>query len=428
MNTYCVLYCTICIIPSQMYSPQHDKWHYVGDLPEYLLTSDIAIFVRGDYLYVAGGYKQNYEATARTYRIQTDLSYQLYERNPDNKKQLVVETLANMNAPRGSIHGAMYGTYGFVAGGYSHTNHFCEPLYSSERYHIDNDEWHYIDNLRANNARSNAALIKYDGKFLIMGGDARTDTEACMAEAEEADQGVVGVGSEDQVQQDITISTAVESVETFDPLDGPEAQWSMLRSDKMEGRMRFGAKAWPATNAVYVFGGFTDGPEGCNCYFASNRILIYQPSFETDDSRFVVWGVSVSMALLLLCTIAIVCCRRKRQRRYVLDSAVADDEKQRMMRRTGEHDDGMDSDDDHDDDEDDGMTYDDDQPGFELHKKKPSPHKSNDGYGYANANNGGTNGDDDDLMMNDDDDVNDDEFFDNYLHRLDSENDNHKRY
>jgi len=360
-----------------MYVPQQDKWHYVGDLPPHLLTSDMAVFSKGDYLYVAGGYSQEYIALSNTFRLDTVRSYSLYERNPDNKKQLVTELLGNLNEPRGSIMSVQYGRYAYVAGGYSNVNSFCSPLYTVERYDLDSNKWMYVGNLKDNEARSSAALIKYDGKFLVIGGDTRTDTDECDA----------GLTQEHNARGGI-VSVAVDTVETFDPLDGLDAKWIVLRSDTTEGRMRYGAKSWPSTGAIYVFGGMTDGPEGCNCYFSSNRILVYQPEM-VKNRRFGVVTAAIVTFLFMSLLLAICICIQRRKHKYKTLYA-ADHEKKKIVQEV-----------------DDDLSDDGSEPGIVVTKSRDADDNS-------------TKGDSVDDIVADDDQF----FYDKYLHHLDNENAN----
>eukprot|EP00591_Stephanopyxis_turris_P008432 CAMPEP_0195512934 /NCGR_PEP_ID=MMETSP0794_2-20130614/4716_1 /TAXON_ID=515487 /ORGANISM="Stephanopyxis turris, Strain CCMP 815" /LENGTH=449 /DNA_ID=CAMNT_0040640831 /DNA_START=143 /DNA_END=1492 /DNA_ORIENTATION=+ len=226
-----------------MYTAARDTWITVGSLGPGLAKSDLTAFARGDDLYLVGGYDQNYHATEHTFKIDT---VQSLEQN-----DLVITVLANLNQKRGRLRSLIFGHYGYIVGGYTHEDSFCDSLATTERYDIKKDEWVFVDSL--DEGRGSIGFVKFDGRFFAIGGDKRT--------------GACGTPSSQSI--------AVEDAEVYDPFQGINAAWHPVEITKDDGRFRFVAFPWPGTQHIYVLGGIIDGPVGCNCYFASDKVIQY---------------------------------------------------------------------------------------------------------------------------------------------------------
>mmetsp|Transcript_6483 Transcript_6483/g.9484 ORF Transcript_6483/g.9484 Transcript_6483/m.9484 type:complete len:302 (+) Transcript_6483:51-956(+) len=288
-----------------MYDPGHDIWYYLGDLPTDLLTSDMAIHAmpNGENIYVAGGYNENYQASSAAFTIDVERTLELFNQNPENKNQLVISKLASMNEKRGGINAVAFSRYIFVSGGYTHEDTFCKPYQTVERYDIANNTWSQVAGLST--PRANIGLVRCGDVFLAVGGDTRS---SCTSESESK-------------------SIPVDVVEIYTPLDGLSAAWKNVPIEPMDGRMRFAASPWPETSSILLFGGIINGPAGCNCYFASDKVLIVSQVEKIVHRANVFLYISGATVALVSCWLCRCWIRKKsKQQRNLRDANGAADE------------------------------------------------------------------------------------------------------
>mmetsp|Transcript_9032 Transcript_9032/g.22036 ORF Transcript_9032/g.22036 Transcript_9032/m.22036 type:complete len:445 (-) Transcript_9032:196-1530(-) len=222
------------------FDPQANEWKTIGQVPEYILTSDLTAWAWGDYLYVAGGFAADYTAVGNTYRI--DLS-------DDN---LSFQELATSPHPRGDIHAIVQYGYAYVAGGLTHTSVWCEGLKTTERYSMEDNTWETLPDLEI--GRADMAVASLNGKILAMGGETKPDD--CLEQSDPA----YGSFPADHVSL------------LLHPDEGRgEATWAN-HGDFKDERFRFAAATVPAQNRIYTFGGQLPYDFTCDCFPTSDKV------------------------------------------------------------------------------------------------------------------------------------------------------------
>lgn len=299
-----------------MYDPGSDRWHYMGDLPTEFLVSDFAIYAaaNGEHIYVMGGLTdaaQSHQreggevASSISYRLNVRQTLDRYYQDPSSTQtqQIVaLSKISNLKDTRANSNAVSFSHYIYVAGGYTTIEtaeniRYKQPLNTVERYDITNDTWSYVAMLPT--ARANIGLLRYGDVFLAVGGDTTTPIPS----------------SSTSSRSGIEIR-AENTLELYRPLDGLKATWEPLPMSPMDGRMRFVAFPWKETQSLLIFGGIIPGPEGCNCYFASDKVLVYSSLDEKvlhykDHHWFVLLGSWTVFTILLFLVMLI----RQRHRR-----------------------------------------------------------------------------------------------------------------
>lgn len=298
-----------------MYDPGSDRWLYIGDLPTEFQVSDFAIYAaaNGEHIYVMGGYtdaQQQLEggevASSISYKLNVPQTLDRYHQDPSSTQKqqiLAISKLSNLNDKRANINAVSFSHYIYVAGGYTTTEtaentRYKQPLNTVERYDITNDTWRYVAMLHT--ARANIGLIRYGDVFLAVGGDTATPIPS----------------SSTSSLSGIEIR-AENSMELYSPLDGLRATWENIPISPMDGRMRYVVFPWKATESILIFGGIIPGPEGCNCYFASDKVLVYSSLDEKvmhykDNHWFV---ILYSLTIVTIISLTVILIRRRRRRR-----------------------------------------------------------------------------------------------------------------
>ena len=132
--------------PKQVYNPSEDTWTTPFSFPRDMITSDLASFISGDYLYYLAGYDSSYVARSETYRVKIK-----------SGSNYTPETMSPLNSGRGDVHAAVEGDNAYVTGGFTHVNNYCNALNTVDMYDIKNNRWDTIDNL--NTERADKSLV-----------------------------------------------------------------------------------------------------------------------------------------------------------------------------------------------------------------------------------------------------------------------------
>jgi hypothetical protein len=300
-----------------MYDPGTDRWLYIGDLPTEFKVSDFAIYAaaNGEHIYVMGGYNDAQMegggvVSSMAYKLNVQQTLDRYHQDPSSTQKqqiLVLSKISNLNDKRANINAVSFSHYIYVAGGYTTTattidsSRCKQPLDTVERYDMTNDTWRYVAMLHT--AKANVGLIRYGDVFVAVGGDTATPNPSSSASC---------LGGIDV--------RAVNSMEIYSPLDGPRATWTNIPISPMDGRMHYVVFPWKETESILIFGGIIKGPEGCNCYFSSDKVLVYSSLDEKvmhykDSHWFVMFSALTILSIVsLTVTLLRYRCRKKHNR------------------------------------------------------------------------------------------------------------------
>jgi Galactose oxidase, central domain/Kelch motif len=236
----------------EVYDIATNTWSTLGQLPSAYQTSDHGAFAHDTYVYIVGGYTQNYTAHNTTLRLSVD-----------DSNTLVFDRMASIGQSRGDITGVTDGTYAYITGGFTHQNFFCEPLDSVERYSLDNDIWETIAPL--NFPRADKALVAMNNRIFAIGGE-RQIVNICQI-----------TSLPDPGEQTI----AVKNVEVYQ-----NGEWTVLAS-LPEHRLRMAGVGWEETSTIYTFGGQAAYDNDCQCFAATNEIVAYVDVDHTSASAII---------------------------------------------------------------------------------------------------------------------------------------------
>ena len=241
-----------------MYDPGSDQWTTVGSLPKEKTTSDLAAWSWQNYIYIAGGYFEDYTATTETIRLDMNQFADNYTASSDT---IDYETMYPMAAPRGDFHAVTYFGYAYAAGGITHTSNWCTSLTDFERYHMATDTWETLDDLTV--GRADMAVAVLNGKIVATGGEVKPlNCETLLDPA---------FGSLPQ-----------DDVEVFIPSIGDsKAEWVSYMASPRE-LFRYAAAAVPAMGAIYTFGGQKPYDASCQCFASSDEILMAREAFRSS--------------------------------------------------------------------------------------------------------------------------------------------------
>jgi hypothetical protein len=241
------------VVEVDSYDTATDTWTTFTDLPVSLATSDVGGFSHGDYGYIVGGYSQDYKAQATTWRLLTTAALV----NNSLANDDAVEIVNGLAEARGDVAAAFDNNFGYVSGGFTDVNKFCEPLASVSAYSFDSGEWSSLPDLAF--ARGDKGLAAFDGHIYALGGERQIEN-ICAVTADTPDPG------------DLTV--AVDVAERFDLGEG-NTEWTLL-DDLPIHRFRFAAVAVPARHEVLTFGGQRAYNADCQCLAATTDIVQYK--------------------------------------------------------------------------------------------------------------------------------------------------------
>lgn len=216
--------------------------------------SDQGSFYSDNYLYVVGGYEQDYAAKDTTFRIPTD----------SMEDGLTTETMAPLADVRGDIHVVVLDDFAYTAGGYTHEDGhggFCVPHSSTERYDIKNNVWMTIDDL--DTGRADKALVALDGRIFALGGETK-ETDLCSGDVAE-------------------YTMALNDVEVLEDPHKDESHWHVV-ADAPTRVFRFTGSHYPPTRSIYTFGGQKFYNPSCECFATSDEITKYVFVEEAESS------------------------------------------------------------------------------------------------------------------------------------------------
>ncbi len=151
-----------------VYDEVHDEWTTFDDaegLGSYGV-SDHCAFSYGPYLFIVGGYDQEYKAVKNTIMIRTIESLE--------EEKLNFQLRAPMNRARGGCSATTTtGDNAIVAGGFTHEDGYCEATRSVEMYNPHHDKWKVFAHPMAYGRAKPSLLRLDDNKIFAFGGETR---------------------------------------------------------------------------------------------------------------------------------------------------------------------------------------------------------------------------------------------------------------
>jgi len=253
------------IVPQiDSFDPRTNKWTMIGNLPEAFLTSDLTAWSWNNYMYVTGGFVQNYTAVGTTFRIDP---IKLGEKELGDGLIEDYDVLKESPNPRGDFHAVTLYGYAYLAGGITHSNYWCVGLKTTERYHMATDTWETLSDL--NVGRADMAVAIMNGKILAVGGEEKPP-EACLDDGDPA-----------------FASLPTNHVDAL--LLGPDSQSSpeWVEVSKFEdGRFRFSAAVTPSLNRMYTFGGQLPFDSQCDCFPTSKHVGVGQEVLKENSGSY----------------------------------------------------------------------------------------------------------------------------------------------
>lgn len=221
----------------------------MGTLPPELLTSDHAAFAIDNMLYIVGGYNDRYEATRQTYRIDTLTTHANAQISESHN--LAIDQLPHTHLHRAEVQAVVMGTKAYLIGGFSHEDGYCHPFRSVEVLDTAQEErgWSYATG-KMNTGRANSAVVTFDNKLFVLGGETRTDENMQC-------HGAQSWAINQQSPRRFTYP--VRTVEVYDPdAEGTDANWHFVSGPGLpdDKWFRFAAETSPSHgNEIFVFGG-----------------------------------------------------------------------------------------------------------------------------------------------------------------------------
>jgi hypothetical protein len=213
------------------------------------------------FLYVAGGYDQNYTALTQVYRIDTVASTS----SSSSSQELVIEIMAPLLEARGDISGVTSNTgdYAYVGGGFTHENGFCAPLETVEQYGMEQKQWTPIDPLQ--NARGEIVLLELDNHLYSLGGERQIEDICTILIDNSTDPG--------------EHTNGVELVELWE--QGQD--WLEIASFPNH-KFRFAAIVDRTMLAIYTFGGQAKYDTACQCFPTTTEINVLKATSHDSSS------------------------------------------------------------------------------------------------------------------------------------------------
>lgn len=259
------------IIPEiDVYNIDSKSWSTVT-LPSQYLVSDHASFTQEpSYVFIAGGYDQNYTAYDTLARIDTSTL---------GDDSLTIDAMAPLLTARGDISGAVAsnGLSAFVTGGFTDANGFCAPLGSTEQYTFASNTWTELPNLI--NERGEVVLVDVNNHLYALGGERQIEG-ICDSAGDEIDPGEQTVGTDE--------------VEVFE-----NNAWSVI-SDFPNHRFRFAA-AVDKDGLIFAFGGQTAYDGACQCFRTTDDVAIFGQVVDSSSAAIVIdiWVLAVAAAMFV---------------------------------------------------------------------------------------------------------------------------------
>lgn len=213
---------------------------------EYQVSDHAGFALEPSYIYIAGGYDQNYTALDFLTRI---------DASSLGSETLSVEPMAPLRVARGDIIGTADadGLSAYVAGGFTHANGFCAPLGSTEQYVFADDKWNNLPPLVR--ARGEVVLLEHDNHLYALGGERQIEG-FCEGAGDGLDPGELTVGTDE--------------VEFYD--EGNNA-WNIIAGFPNQ-KFRFAA-AVGSDGLFYAFGGQTAHDPSCQCFKTTDGVSVF---------------------------------------------------------------------------------------------------------------------------------------------------------
>ena len=191
-----------------------------------------------------GGYDENYTAKSTVFSIDTAAL------DPFS----AVTEHAPMMAERGDLSIAINEELGMavVAGGYTHSDEFCDPIATSEWYSITSDAWF------------NASVLRYP----------RADMALAFVKGE-----LYGFGGERQAEGFCDLVTQPGPADRFVPvteielLDKDSGEWKVVAEMEYH-RYRFSSVV--TQDEIIIFGGQEAFSKLCECFATKNFVAVYR--------------------------------------------------------------------------------------------------------------------------------------------------------
>lgn len=237
-------------------------------------TSDQASFVKDKSIYILGGYFSDYETSDDVIALNIET------------KEIV--PLDSMKKKRGDAQAAYYNQGGieaiYMMGGFTSetSTAFCEPLFDAEKYDFATNTWSDINPLV--NQRGDKGVVVLNEKILAIGGETKHESLCGEGLVEPSSQAIV-----------------VDDVESYNPLDGDDAEWK-IESDFIQFRFRSAVAVAEKLDTVYVFGGQLAYNADCKCYKTSNDIFSYREKHDHDPNS--ASGKKIAFALTVFVVLA----------------------------------------------------------------------------------------------------------------------------
>jgi N-acetylneuraminic acid mutarotase len=237
-------------------------------------TSDQASFAKDKSIYILGGYFSDYEVSDDVIALNIET------------KEIV--PLDSMKKKRGDVQAAYYNQGGieaiYMMGGFTSetSTPFCEPLFDAEKYDFATNTWSDIKPLV--NQRGDKGVVVLNEKILAIGGETKHESLCSGGSVEPSSQAIV-----------------VDDVESYNPLDGDDAEWK-IESDFIQFRFRSAVAVAEKLDTVYVFGGQLAYNADCKCYKTSNDIFAYREKHDHDHNS--ASGKQIAFALTVFVVLA----------------------------------------------------------------------------------------------------------------------------
>jgi len=239
----------LLLTPYQVYDILDGRWRSFRDLYGAYWVSDLGGFSAQGRAYFLGGFTPDYLAVRRVFSIDPVSSWK--------KGRLDILRHANLVHRRGDI-GVTLGdneTYAYVSGGSSHTNAFCLPLDTVERYSLENNTWDELPPLVQ--GRAGKTMVHLSDQLVALGGAQQIQKLCNKTSGDPSD-----------------LQAPVYEVEIFE-----QGKWDVV--DELSG-YRFRSTSIVYNETVYNFGGQSAYFSVCACHPTVDDVVIYRPS-DTDE-------------------------------------------------------------------------------------------------------------------------------------------------
>ncbi|GMH71801.1 hypothetical protein TrLO_g18 [Triparma laevis f. longispina] len=225
------------VMTVDVYIPKTDEWRSHGKWAD--ATSDLAAFSVGTDIFIVGGYNVTnfvFEAQAGVWKMSTIEA-------ADSAGFVGITTVASMSTPRGDIFAAVADDHVYITGGFTHTDYWCEPHASVERWVLSTRQWEDVPDMTYE--RGDKALVHMSGKIYAIGGETKANCNIANA------------------------STPVEHVEVFSEDTNEWTDATVIPKENF----RFVAAVHEPSDSIYIFGGQNYYDADCDCYPVSKDAL-----------------------------------------------------------------------------------------------------------------------------------------------------------